>query len=156
MSDQRRHAWMSKDLGALVALGILSAAAAGCIGPPSCTDFERTKRSVALNSVSLANDDSFTIPRRGHFASCRTFCAVESGVESVHEAIPTLRGHLLERRKFRDGADRITEQDTVLIMKEESVASVAHPIGAVVGAKCAGRDGGRDVGSRGGQAGGGG
>jgi hypothetical protein len=84
MIDKRSIARMPTELGALIALAIGAAALAGCYGPPSCSDFEREERSI-LTSLSYNSDGSFSVPSRGRFASCWTFCAVEPGVGSVND-----------------------------------------------------------------------
>jgi hypothetical protein len=75
-----------KGLAAAVTLGITTAASAGCYGPPSCSDLKAEERKIVLAELDVAADGSFSIPSvpaRGRFASCETFCAVESGVDTV-------------------------------------------------------------------------
>ena len=92
MFDRQRIACTSKELAAFVALGIMTAAAAGCYGPPHCDDFSTKQRTVsASGGVSLGDGGSFSVAGRGHFDSCNTFCAVEPGVESVNSCKPPER-----------------------------------------------------------------
>ena len=81
----RRLARTRGDLATAIALGITAAAMAGCYGPAECTELKNEQFKVPLANVTVAEDGSFDSLERGHFASCRTFCAVESGVDTVND-----------------------------------------------------------------------